>query len=124
MIPTAFTDVVHVTRRADSLTASRDALNNPAYGSPETWSYVYTNIKVRIAFSGKGIGFNEKGELVKPSGTLYFDKDLDIRHMDRIITVNCPGYAEGIEYVVTEVVPSFYGHGILSHKEGHVDLPI
>ena len=127
MIPAVYTDVVNVTRRAAQSTVARDVLNNPSFGTPSLWGqangYVYQNIKVRIAFSGKPLAFTPKGELVKPQATLYFDKKYTILPMDRIITVNCPGYAAGIEYVVTEVYPSMYGHGIVDHMEGKVELP-
>lgn len=124
MLSAVLTDVVNITRRLTLSTASRDVLNNPSFGNPEDWNFVYTNIRLRIAFSGKPLAFNDKGELVRPSGTLYIPKHIIIKPMDRIITVKCPGYAAGIEYVVTEIIPSFYGHGLLDHWEGKIELPI
>lgn len=122
-IPSIFTDVVNVSRRADSDTASRDALGNPVYGTPSGWSWVYTLIKVRISFTGRAIAFNEKGELIRPSGTLYVPKGYTLKPMDRIITVNCPGYAKGIEYVVDEIHPVMLMHGIVDHYQGTILLP-
>ena len=124
LLPNIATDVVNVTRRENTLTASRDSLNNPSYGNPSDWLFVYTNIKVRITFSGKSIAFDAKGELITPSGQVYFDKQYDIRAMDRFVTVDCPGLASGIEYVITEVFPVFYGHGIISHYVAKIELPV
>lgn len=124
MIPGLLVDVVNVQRRADYTTAPRDVLNNPSYGNPADWDTIYTNIKVRISFSGKPMDVTDKGELIRPEGTLYFSKQYFLYPMDRIITVACPGSPSGIEYVVTQVVPSFYAAGMLDHYEGLLSLPV
>lgn len=124
MLPAVYTDIINVTRRVPYDTAPRDSLNNPVYGDPADWTIVYSNIKVRLAFTGKPLQFMATGELIQPAGVLYYDKTYVILPMDRIITVNVPGSIPGIEYVVNNVSPLFRIHGVVDHMQGSVLLPV
>ncbi len=122
MITAFYQDTVNILRRDEN--ASLDDLNNPNYGDPTTWPVVYKNIKVRLAWSGKRIQISSTGELIYPSGTLYYSKNYTLKPMDRILTVSTPGIPAGIEYVIEAIYPSFILNGVVDHMEGNVHLPI
>lgn len=124
MTPNFFTDVVNVRRRGASTVASRDQLNNPVYGDPVSFPIVYTGIKVRLLWSGKTMVFATTGELIRPSGTLYYPTNIILLPEDRIVTVSVPGYANGVEYILTSTVPAFIFSGRVDHMEGQLSLPI
>ena len=132
MIAGIFTDQIDVRRRAqwDSSSLSRDSLNNPVYGEVNTdYQLVYENINVRMQFSGKSMVFVATGELIKPSGILYYPPDIVLLPQDRIITKSAPGYPSatypsGIEYVVESFVPAFLINGVVDHYEATINLPI
>lgn len=124
MINGIFSDTVNASRRVSSTSASRDQFNNPIYGDPTTWPLIYTNIKVRLAWSGKQIRYSNTGELIYPSGTMYYSKFLTLKPEDRIITVVSPGIPTGIEYIIEAVYPSYILHGVVDHYEANVRLPI
>jgi hypothetical protein len=124
MTPNFFTDVVNVRRRVASTAASRDALNNPVYGDPVSFPIVFTGIKVRLLWSGKTMVFATTGELIRPSGTLYYPTNIILLPEDRIVTVSVPGYANGVEYILTSTVPAFIFSGRVDHMEGQLSLPI
>jgi len=122
MIPAILSDTVDVLRRADS--PAVDVLNNPNYGDPSSWNSVYTGIKVRLAWSGKGMQIKNTGELIYPTGVGYIPKQYTIKPMDRIITKKTPGNTIGIEYVVEAVYPSYILHGVVDHYEINLHLPL
>ena len=122
MIFGTYTDVINVLRRNDISVASRDVLNNPTYGIPTSWPIVYSNINVRLQFSGKELIFAPTGELVLPEGILYIDKQYTLQPMDHIVTITTPGYPTGIEYVVLSIVPAFYGNSLVDHYECRFQL--
>lgn len=122
MIAGTFKDIVNVVRRPASPPV--DVLNNPAYGAPTTWSTVYANIAVRLAWSGKAMSIKSTGELIYPTGTLYYPKHIILQPMDRIITVTTPGIPKGIEYFIEAVWPSYVLHGVVDHYEASVHLPV
>ena len=124
MISAILTDTVNITRRTDWTIASRDVLNNPSYGDPITWNIVYSNIKVRLAWSGKAMEIKSTGELIYPAGTMYIPKNYTVQPMDRVVTVSTPGYQSGIEYVIESVIPAFYANGLVDHYEAHLHLPL
>jgi hypothetical protein len=122
MIAGIYTDIISVFRRPDPSAASRDVLNNPAYGVPTGWPIIYSNINARLQFSGKELVFAPTGELVLPEGVLYIDKQYPVQPMDHIVTVQTPGYPTGVEYVILSVVPAFYGNGLVDHYECRFQL--
>lgn len=124
MIPAIFTDVVNIKRRASTSTASRDTFNNFVYGDPTTWPVVYAGINVRLAWSGKQMKVSNTGELIYPTGTLYFPKIYILLPEDRIVNLSSPGIVSGIEYVIEAVYPAYLMHGVVDHYEGSVHLPI
>jgi len=124
MIPAILKDLVNILRRIDPTTASRDVLNNPVYNDPTTWPVVYRNIYVRIAWSGKAMKISSTGELIYPTGIMYYPKNLTLQPMDRIVTVSTPGIPTGIEYTIEAVYPSFILHGVVDHYEASLHLPI
>jgi hypothetical protein len=124
MFQSIYTDLVNVRRRISPTAASRDSLNNPYFGDPVSFPIVYTGIKVRILFSGKTMVFAATGELIYPSGVLYYPPNYTLLPEDRIITVNVPGYANGVEYILTSAVPAFIFSGKVDHMEGQLSLPI
>ena len=124
MFAAIFTDIVNIRRRVSSTVASRDVLNNPVYGDPTGWNLVYTGIRARLLWSGKDMIFASTGEIIKPSGVMYYSPNFTIMPQDRIITVSTPGYPSQIEYVVTSVVPGYLFNGKVSHYEAQLSLPI
>ena len=122
MIAAILTDQVNITRRTSA--PSYDSLNNPIYGSPDTWPLVYQNIKIRLAWQGKSMTIKNTGELIYPSATIYLPKNISLLPEDRIITVICPGVATGIEYVLEAFWPAYILHGVVDHNEGSLHLPI
>ena len=124
MLCNLFHDVVNITRRVDSSVASRDALNNPVYGAPDTWDIVYEEINIRLSFSGKDMKVSSTGELIKPQGTGYCSKALTLRPMDRIIIVSSLGAPTGTEYVIESVWASYIMNGVVDHYEFSYTLPI
>ncbi len=110
-------EAVDVYRR---VSASRDALNNPVYGTPITgvgWNLIYSAMPCRLAFTDKRIEFAHGGERVKPYGTLYFSEDFALLQEDRIITT------DNIQYVVTSIRIAYKTGSIVDHYEGIVELP-
>lgn len=108
---------VDVYRRAAT---SRDALNNPVYGSPIAgagWNIAYSAMPCRLAFTDKRIEFAGGGERVKPYGTLYFSADYTVVQEDRIIT------PDNIQYVVTSIRIAYKTGSIVDHYEGICELP-
>jgi hypothetical protein len=124
MINSIFTDLVNIRRRTSYTSASRDSFNNPIYGDPTTWPIVYTNISVRLAWSGKQMKVSNSGELIFPQGTIYIPKNITLLPEDRIITVTNPANMTGIEYVLTAIYPSYLLNTIIDHFEGNLSLPI
>jgi hypothetical protein len=124
MLSNLFHDTVNILRRIDTSSASRDAFNNPVYGDPTTWNIVYTNLKLRLAFSGKGMKISSTGEILKPQGQGYCSKYINIRPEDRIIIVSSPGVAVGTEYVVESVWSSYLMNNVVDHFEFSFNLPI
>ncbi len=122
MIAAILTDTVNVTRRTTN--PSYDALNNPVYGSPDTWPLAYQNVRVRLAWTGKAMEIKNTGELIYPTATIYLPKNISVLAEDRIITISCPGVAKGIEYVVEAVWPAYIMHGVVDHFEGSIHLPL
>lgn len=117
LITSLLSDQVTIKRRADVSVAPRDSLNNPTYGPPTaSWTTVYSSLSCRLAFNRKEIQFAPTGERVLPAGVMYFEKDLDIQHEDRVIT------ADGVEYVVLSVVEGKMFSQV-THKEALLDLP-
>lgn len=125
-----FTDVIDVRRRTqwDSSSLSRDSLNMPVYGEVNTdYQLVYENVNVRMQFSGKTMVFVATGELIKPSGVLYYPTTITLLPQDRIITKSAPGYpaaTTGIEYVIESFIPAFLINGVVDHGEAVINLPI
>jgi hypothetical protein len=124
MLQTVFHDRVNILRRTDSDSASRDAFNNPVYGSPESWDPVYEDISLRLSFSGKDLKVSSTGELIKPQGTGYCNRDVILSSMDRIIIVSSPGAPAGTEYVINSVWASYRMNGVVDHYEFSYTLPI
>ncbi len=120
MIPAIYSDILQeVKRRTDWLTASRDIFNNPVYGAPISgWNTIYSNIGVRLAFTGKEMFFAATGERVIPAGIMYYPPTMILYPEDRILT------SDGIEYVVTGIVPAYVANGILDHWEAKLELPV
>ena len=113
-----FNSKVTVKRRLAIGVASRDALNNPIYGAPTaTWNTIYTNMPARVAFTSKPIQFAPTGERILPIKILYIPPNFTVYHEDRILT------ADGIEYVVTSVVPGYTNNTVIDHWELALDLP-
>ena len=124
MLPAIFHDVVGIKRRIATTSASRDILGNPVYGDPSTWTFVYNNVNVRLAWSGKQLQISSTGELVYPTGTLYLPTSIVVQPEDRLVTVTGYGVPVGIEYIIESVVPSYYGNTLIDHYEAQVHLPI
>ena len=124
MINAIFKDIVNIKRRPATTTASRDSFNNPVYGDPTTWPVVLAGIPIRLAWSGKQMKVSSTGELIYPSGTLYYSRNYILMPEDRIVTVQTPGVPIGIEYVIEAIYPSYILHGVVDHYEGAVHLPI
>ena len=122
MLANIFADTVNVLRRTS--TPSVDVLNNPNYGDPTTWNKVYSNIKVRLAYSGKMMTIKNTGEMIYPQGTGYAAKNIALQPMDRIVIVNSPGVPKGIEYFVEAVYPSYIMNGVVDHVEFAFHLPV
>lgn len=127
-----FTDTIDIRRRTqwDSSSLSRDSLNNPVYGEVNTdYQLIYGNVKVRMQFSGKSMVFVATGELIKPSGVMYYPTSMTLLPQDRVITKSAPGYPDatfpsGIEYVVESFIPAFLINGVVDHYEAVINLPI
>jgi hypothetical protein len=125
MTPDLFIDTISVKRRKNTTSASLDILNNPIYGDPTTWDFVYTNIKARLLWGSKKMIFAETGELISPNGTCYIPANIKILPQDRIITVDTPGYSSNIEYVCESVIPGFSMlGGPIAFYEVELSLPI
>jgi hypothetical protein len=124
MMNVLYTDIVNVLRR-NNTTASRDSLNNPAYGNPVNWNPVYMGIKVRILWSNKELIFEATGEIVRHSGLIYVPPQYSLLPEDRILTVNTPGNLNGVEYVLHAITPAFMPiAGKVDHYEGNLEIPI
>jgi len=120
MIQNVFNTTVTVKRRLSIGAASRDALNNPIYGTPTSgagWSTAYSNVPARLALSSKPIDFAKIGERITPSGVVYIPPEYTIQPEDRVLTV------DGIEYTVISVVPGYFQGTTLSHWELLIALP-
>jgi hypothetical protein len=118
MINAIYNIKVQVKRRLDISVASRDTLNDPIYGTPTTnWSTVYSSMPARLAFSSKPLQFAPTAERITPNGVMYIPNSYQVYHEDRIIT------PDGIEYVVTSVIPGYLNNNILDHYELSVELP-
>ena len=120
MISGLLSNTISVYRR---IPQGRDSLNAPYYGPSRSllpgpdYTSVYVNIKCRLAFGGKDVGFTAIGERIEPSGTVYVDGKYDIRNMDRIIT------KDGVMYTVIGVINAEMPSGLVAHKEIKVVLP-
>jgi hypothetical protein len=120
MIPSLLNISVTVKRRTAYGSVTRDALNNPVYGTPTSgagWTTAYTAMPVRLAFSQKKVDYTLTGERVLPSGIMYYGKDFTILAEDRVIT------PDGIEYVVLGVVPGYVMGAVVDHYEAQIALP-
>ena len=124
MIQSIYTDKVNILRRESYLIASRDSINNPVYGTPTSWNVVYSNIYIKIGYSGKQMKVSTTGELIYPSCTGYYSTQYILQPEDRIIIVDSVGIPPGIEYVVESVYPSYLMFGILDHYQFEAHLPI
>lgn len=119
------TETINVLRRPNYTTASRNQLNDPIYGDSTTWIPVYSNIKVKLAYDGKGIKYAPTGELIQPTATLMYDSSqYTLQAQDHIYIVQSPGWPVGTEYVVDAVVSAFYDQGITNHAIAKILLPI
>jgi hypothetical protein len=117
MIPGIFNTPVTVKRRVST---GRDSLNNPTYGNPTSgsgWSTVYASMPARLAFSSKAIQFATMAERPTPNGVCYYGPDYTVLSEDRILTT------DGIEYVVTSVVPGYINNTVVDHYEALLALP-
>ncbi len=110
--------VVTVKRRVSS---GIDSLGNPIYGSPtQTWTVIYTNVPVRLAFSSTPTEFSPAGERITPNGVVYMNPGYTILPEDRILV---PNSSDVIEYNVVSVVPGYTFGTAVSHYEIVVQLP-
>lgn len=108
---------VTVKRRVSTGT---DTFGNPIYGDPTDgsgWSTIYTNMMVRLAFSSKALQFAQSGERPTPNGIVYYQSSYTLQQEDRILT------PDGIEYIVTSIVPGYLVGNSISHYEAIVSLP-
>jgi hypothetical protein len=64
------------------------------------------------------------GELIYPTGQMYYPKTITLQPMDRVIITNSAGVTKGIEYVIEAVYPSYIMSGIVDHYEANFHLPI
>ena len=124
MVPVTFHDLVSVKRRVDVSSASRDLLGNYIYGDPSTWNYVYQNIPVRLAWSGKQLRVSSTGESIHPEGIGYCSTSIILQPEDRLVTVFSTGVPVGIEYIITACWPSYLGNLLLDHYEFSLSLPL
>jgi hypothetical protein len=123
--PYLLTETVNVLRRANYLTVSRNALNDPSYGSPETWNVVYYNMNCRLSFSNKDVRYAPTGELIAPTAELIYDPSVyTLYSQDHIVIQKSPGWPVGVEYSVDSVYISFYEQGIPNHGMCRIRLPI
>jgi hypothetical protein len=127
MLPLVLSESVNVLRRANpnAPSASRDQLNNPVYGSPQTWAAVYTKIQVRVSLTGKKIKWAATGDLVYPEGILYYSPQYTLQSDDRIVVQSSQqGLPVGVEYIVTSIWPmSLLPSGTPDHWCGELQLP-
>ena len=117
MIPGIFNQLVTVKRRVSTGT---DSLNNPIYGAPTSgagWSTLYSNMPARLAFSSKSLQFAQTGERPEPSGIMYCSADYILQSEDRVLT------PDGIEYVVSSIVPGYVNNSVVDHFEIILTLP-
>jgi hypothetical protein len=126
MPPALFSQSVNVFRRTS--TPSRDALNNPVYGTPTSgagWSQIYTSMPCKLAFSSKAIQFAQTGERPEPSGIMYFGSAYSLLEEDRVVTVTgLPTSSSTIEYVVVGIVPAYSTPNTVDHYEAVLSLPV
>ena len=118
MVPPALLNSTVTIRRRSS--QGTDALNNPIFGAPTSgvgWSTVYTNMPVRLAFNNKKLSFSPEGERISPNGTMYYNQQYTLKEEDRVLT------SDGIEYVVSGIVPGYNMGAIPSHYECLLTLP-
>ena len=117
MIPSAILNqIVTIKRRVSTGT---DSLGNPIYGSPTlTWSTIYTNMLVRLAFNSKLIQFAPEGERIQPSGVMYYNPGFTIKPEDRVLTNDTQ-----IEYTVISVVSGNTFGTVVDHYEAILQLP-
>ena len=119
------TENVNVYRRVSYIAASRDALNNPVYGNPESWNLVYSNMPCRLSYNDKKIRFAPTGELIQPTAELIYDSSTyTMQAMDKINITISPGWPTGTEYYVNAVYTSFYEQGIPAFGKADILLPI
>ena len=119
MMYSTFNTTVQVMRRLSLAAASRDSLNNPVYGVPTQapWYQVYAAMPARIALSAKPLEFAQTSERIIPNGVVYIPANYTVYHEDRLLTTN------GIEYVVTSVVPGYVISTVIDHYELQIALP-
>jgi hypothetical protein len=68
--------------------------------------------------------FAATGEIIRPAGVVYYPPSITIQPQDRIVTVSCPGYPAGVEYLVKSVIAAFVGQGLVDHYEAQIAIPI
>ena len=78
--------------------ATLDALNAQAYGSPSTWTAVYTNMPCRLEIVKNPIIFTPAGERVDPTmrNILYVSAEYVLQTEDRIYIGTTVYIAQGI----------------------------
>jgi hypothetical protein len=123
MLPSIFVDRVTIKRRIDTISASRDALNNPVYGDPVTnspWDVIYKDMPCKLAFSSKEMVFVSTGERVTPGGIMYIPAKFKIYQNDRVYYQNGN---KTIQWIITDVAPGYLMGKTLSHFEAKLILP-
>jgi hypothetical protein len=78
---------------------------------------IYTNVRVRLAFSSKPTRFVLEGERVEPIGTMYYNPGPLLQAEDRVLT------PEGIEYNIISIANGIIGNGVVTHHEAVLQLP-
>jgi len=118
MIPNSILNSLVTIKRRTS--TGRDALNNPTYGQPTSgsgWATAYSNMPVRLAFSGKDTRFAPEGERILPAGVMYYNKNYTLQPEDRVLT------ADGIEYNVIGITVGYIASNVIDHYEAVLQLP-